>query len=129
MASETISTDQGDVIERTYQVADEYFAMGVLGSGRNGNLLRLGGLHRLLDTTDGGGFACLSHTTRVATTILTIILHDDVERLVKLGRHCDGIVFAGDGVLLNLGVEVMRVRQSSITPQLHRVAMTGRQMK
>jgi len=78
--------------ESTYQVADEYFAMICFGSSRNSDLLLLGGLHRLLDAADRGGFASLSHTTRVATSVLAVVLHNDVERLIEFGRHVDGVV-------------------------------------
>lgn len=70
------------------------------GSSRNSDLLLLGCLHRLLDTTDGGGFASLSSTTRVATAVLAAVLHDDVERLIKFGTHVDGVIFACDGFRL-----------------------------
>lgn len=64
------------------------------GSSRNSDLLLLGGLHRFLDTADRrSGFASLSCTTRVATAVLTVVLHNDVERLIKFGRHVDGVIF------------------------------------
>ena len=63
------------------------------GSSRNSHFLLLGGLHRFLDTTNRGRFASLSSTTRVATAILAVVLHNDVERLIKFGRHFDDVVF------------------------------------
>jgi hypothetical protein len=96
-----ISTSQGNVVEVTYQVADENFAMIGFGSSGNGDLLLFGCLHRLLDTADRGGFASLSRTTRVATTVLAVVLHDDIERLIKFGRHVDGVILVGDGDLLS----------------------------
>ena len=76
------------------------------GSSRNSDLLLLGRLHRLLDTADRSGFASLSRTTRVATAILAAVLHNDVERLIKFGRHVDDVIFAGDGFSF---VEAMKV--------------------
>jgi hypothetical protein len=48
----------------------------------------LGGLGRLLDTADGrlcGG----ATTTAAATSVLTTVADEIVERLVQVGRHCD----------------------------------------
>lgn len=92
MATEIISINEENIAETTYQVADEYFAVICFGSSRNSNLLLLGSLHRFLDTADRGWFASLSHTTRVATSVLAVVLHNDVERLVKFGSHVDGMI-------------------------------------
>ena len=123
MATEIISTNQGNVAEHTHQVADENFALICFGSSRNSDLLLLGRLHRLLDTTDRGRFASLSSTTRVATAVLAAVLHDDVERLIKFGTHVDGVIFAGDRFSV---VEGMKLTQSSTMLQLQ---MVGRQIK